>query len=97
MTNLQMVLGGRIDLTIINDELLAALKGSNQINVGSLLLSEKVSLEYKLHLLVGDNKNISADTLQRLLRELGRQGEFEILFRRFNMERFQIYRPTTTR
>ncbi|WP_255801524.1 amino acid ABC transporter substrate-binding protein [Idiomarina loihiensis] len=97
MTNLQMVLGGRIDLTIINDELLAALKGSNQINVDSLLLSEKVSLEYKLHLLVGDNKNISADTLQRLLRELGRQGEFEILFRRFNMERFQIYRPTTTR
>lgn len=94
--NLQMVIGGRIDLTIINDELLSALQGSSQIKVSNLLLSEKVSLEYKLHLLVGENKNISADTLQRLLRELGRQGEFEILFKRFNMNRFQIYRPAIT-
>lgn len=92
--NLQMVLGGRIDLTIVNDELLATLKGSNQVKVNNLLIDEKASLEYRLHMLVGENKNITAETMQQLLRELGRQGEFDALFRRFNMEPFQVYRPS---
>jgi len=95
--NLRMVLGGRVDLTVVNDELLAALSGSNQVRVGDLLLSEKASLEYNLHMLVGDDKSVNVETLQRLMRELGRKGELDTLFKRFNMERFQLYRPSTMR
>lgn len=95
--NLRMVLGGRVDLTIVNDELLAALQGSNQIRVDNLLLSKKASLEYDLHMLVGNDKAISVETLQKLMRELGRKGELDALFTRFNMERFQLYRPSTMR
>ncbi|MCK7458946.1 amino acid ABC transporter substrate-binding protein [Idiomarina aminovorans] len=95
--NLRMVLGGRVDLTVVNDELLAALQGSHQVRVDNLLLCEKASLEYNLHMLVGNDKSIGAETLQRLMRELGRKGELDTLFKRFNMERFQLYRPSTIR
>ncbi|MGM0631349.1 MAG: substrate-binding periplasmic protein [Pseudomonadota bacterium] len=95
--NVRMVLGGRIDLTVVNDELLSALEGSEQIEIDNLLLSEKASLSYNLHILVGKNKSITAGTVQRHLRELGRKGEIDTLFRRFNMERFQNYRPSTIR
>ncbi|MDV6315906.1 amino acid ABC transporter substrate-binding protein [Idiomarina sp. HP20-50] len=95
--NLRMVLGGRVDLTVVNDELLAVLEGSDQLKIDNLLISEEVSHEYTLHLLVGEKKNITAETLQKLLSELGRKGEFSQLFKRFNMERFQIYRPNAVR
>jgi ABC-type amino acid transport substrate-binding protein len=97
ITNLRMVLGGRVDLTTINDELLAALEGSKQIQVDNLLLAESTDFTYDLHLLVGSSNKIEASTLQRLLSELGRKGEIDRLFRRFNMERFQLYRPSTIR
>ncbi|KPD24267.1 amino acid ABC transporter substrate-binding protein [Idiomarina zobellii] len=97
ITNIRMVLGGRVDLTTVNDELLAALEGSRQINIDNLLLSEKSDFTYELHLLVGNTGKIEASTLQRLLSELGRKGEIDRLFRRFNMERFQLYRPSTIR
>ncbi|RUO66947.1 amino acid ABC transporter substrate-binding protein [Idiomarina piscisalsi] len=97
ITNIRMVLGGRIDLTTVNDELLAALEGSTQINIEDLLLAEKPDFVYDLHLLVGNSKKIQASTLQRFLSELGRKGEIDRLFRRFNMERFQLYRPSTIR
>lgn len=95
--NLRMVLGGRVDLTVVNDELLAALDGSNQVKIENLLISDEASHEYTLHLLVGENKKITVETLQQLLTELGRKGEFNRLFKRFNMERFQMYRPNAFR
>lgn len=97
ITNIRMVLGGRVDLTTVNDELLAALEGSKQINIERLLLAEKADFIYELHLLVGTSDTIEASTLQRLLSELGRKGQIDSLFRRFNMERFQLYRPSTIR
>lgn len=97
ITNIRMVLGGRVDLTTVNDELLAALEGSQQIKVENLLLAENTDFQYELHLLVGHSKKIEASTLQRMLSELGRKGEIDRLFRRFNMERFQLYRPSTIR
>ncbi len=95
--NVRMVLGGRVDLTIVNDELLSALEGSQQIKVENLLLAEKASFAYNLHILVGENMSITAGSIQRHLRELGLKGEIDSLFRRFNMERFQTYRPSTIR
>lgn len=97
ITNIRMVLGGRVDLTTVNDELLAALEGSTQIDIGNLLLAEKPDFVYDLHLLVGNSKKIQVSTLQRLLSELGRKGEIDRLFQRFNMDRFQLYRPSTIR
>ncbi|WP_167468599.1 ABC transporter substrate-binding protein [Idiomarina ramblicola] len=95
--NLRMVLGQRVDLTVVNDELLAALQGSSQVRVDDLLLSEKASFEYDLHMLIGKDKSMNVKTLQRLMRELGRKGELDTLFKRFNMESFQLYRPSTMR
>lgn len=97
ITNIRMVLGGRVDLTTVNDELLAALEGSPQINIENLLLAENPDITYDLHLLVAQSSKIKVQSLQRLLSELGRRGEIDRLFRRFNMKRFQLYRPAIMR
>lgn len=97
VANLRMVLGGRVDLAVINDELLSALEGSSQLRVDQLLLADNVDFNYKLSLLVGEKNTIDVETLQRLVREIGRRGELDRLYRRFNMERYQLYRPSTIR
>lgn len=93
ITNVRMLIGGRIDAAVLNDGLLYALKNSSVDYLDQLLVSEDIEHEYSLSAIVADNKNIRAATMQQLLRELQRQGELAELFRRFNVQRMQLSSP----
>lgn len=93
ITNVRMLIGGRIDITVLNDGLLYALENSSVDYLDQLLVSQRVEHEYNLGAIVAKNKNIRAATLQQLLRELQRQGQLEQLFRRFNLQRMQVSWP----
>ena len=92
ITNVRMLLGGRIDAAVLNDELLSALRNASVNYLDQLFVSEQIEHEYEMSVLIAPNKNISRDEMQRLLRDLARDGRLDTLFARFNLQRFQIYR-----
>lgn len=92
ITNVRMILGGRIDAAVLNDELLAALENSSVDYTERLLLSKEVEHEYEMSVIVADGKVISRNKMQQLLRDLSRSGALDKLFARFNLQRFQLYR-----
>ncbi|RUO75963.1 amino acid ABC transporter substrate-binding protein [Idiomarina seosinensis] len=92
ITNLRMLVGGRIDAAVVNDELLAALKNSSVDYLDKLLISDRIEQQYKVAIVVGENEKISVETMQQLMREVARQGLLDRLFARFNLQRFQLYR-----
>lgn len=92
LTNLRMLMGGRIDIMPINDELLSALQNAGEQYQKDLLVSDKVFDDYMLSMIVGHNKRLTQETMQQLVRELARQGHIDQLLQRFNLSRFQVYR-----
>ena len=92
ITNLRMLIGGRIDAAVLNDELLSALKNSSVNYLEQLLISDRVESEYELGVVVATGKGISVEEVQRLVRLLSRDEKFNHLFARFNLQRFQLYR-----
>lgn len=92
ITNLRMLIGDRIDATVMNDELLAALKNSSVNYLDQLMLADEPQHEYELGIVVSDGKAISVGTMQRLIREVSREGLLDTLFLRFNLQRFQLNR-----
>ena len=92
LTNLRMLMGGRIDIMPINDELLSALQNAGEQYQKDLLVSDKVLDDYMLSMIVGHNKRLTQETMQQLVRELARQGHIDQLLQRFNLSRFQVYR-----
>lgn len=92
ITIIRMLVGGRIDLAVLNDELLVALKNSSVNYTEQLLLSDKIVHEYEMGVIVAEGKVISRNKMQQLLRDLARSGALDKLFARFNLQRFQLYR-----
>lgn len=92
ITNVRMLIGGRIYAAMLNDELLSALNNASVDYVDQLLLSERVEHEYKVSVLVAKDKVISSAAIEQMLRELSRDGQLDNLFARFNLQRFQLYR-----
>ncbi|RUO80162.1 amino acid ABC transporter substrate-binding protein [Idiomarina tyrosinivorans] len=89
---LRLLLHGRLDVIVLNDEFLAALQNAKEDYLDKLLISQRHDQQYKLSILVADNKAVSATIIRQLIRELGRNGTIDQLFRRYNLSRFQIYR-----
>lgn len=92
LTNLRMLMGGRIDIMPINDELLSALQNAGDQYEKDLLVSDQIFDDYMLSMIVGHNKRLTRETMQQLVRELARQGHIDKLLQRFNLSRFQVYR-----
>lgn len=92
ITNVRMLIGGRIDAAVLNDELLSALRNASVNYLDQLLVSERVQHEYAMGAIIAEGKGISRDEMQRLFRDLARDGQLDNLFARFNLQRFQVYR-----
>lgn len=92
ITNVRMLIGGRVDAAVLNDELLSALRNASVNYLDQLLVSERIEHEYEMGAIIAQDKGITRDEMQRLLRDLAREGKLDTLFARFNLQRFQIYR-----
>lgn len=92
ITNLRMLLGGRLDVTMLNDELLAALENAPQHFSDNLYQHDEIQSTYTMGIVVAPNKGISAGDMQLMLRQLAREGLLDSVLLRFNLDKFQIYR-----
>lgn len=92
MTNIRMLLNGRLDMIMLTDEFISSLEVSpeGQDFYHELGFSPERYSEYKLPVLVNPDKNLSLEALNALILQLSNEGELDAVFRTFNMSNYKI-------
>jgi len=99
LTNIRMLLNGRLDMIMLTDEFISSLEvlDEGQDFYDKLGFSPERYNDYVLPVLLNTDKTLSLEQLNSLIIQLSNEGELDAIFRTFNMSQFKIDQTPTNK